>query len=131
MRSREALARRALTELRDELDHMPTCGEIGDRLGIQYHSACWHLHRMDSYGPLPSLVWRSRGGLTRAQARVFAAVRRLTGLSGRPPLATEIAADIGCKPQNVCTHVKNLIRQGALVREGNGRRNLRIKKDKR
>ena len=64
--------------------------------------------------------------LTDRQRHILDVVYSCTGEQGYPPTLAELADFIGCTTSTAQGHVDRLIRKGALTRDGEGRRTLKI-----
>ncbi len=67
--------------------------------------------------------------LTSKQRDLLATIWRFTGERGYPPTLAELAEELGLTASTVQGHVDRLIKKGALTRDGEGRRTLRITDD--
>ncbi len=75
----------------------------------------------------PNLETRRRfRPLTDRQRHILDVVYAWTGDQGYPPTLEEIANAINCTTSTAQGHVDRLIRKGALTRDGEGRRTLKI-----
>lgn len=64
--------------------------------------------------------------LTTKQLAILEIIHRFGEERGYPPTLAELAEDLGLTPSTIQGHVDRLIKKGALTRDGEGRRTLRI-----
>lgn len=64
--------------------------------------------------------------LTDRQRHILDVVYACTGDQGYPPTLAELAEFLGCTTSTAQGHVDRLIRKGSLLRDGEGRRTLKI-----
>ena len=64
--------------------------------------------------------------LTSKQIEILEIIHRFGEERGYPPTLAELAEDLGLTPSTIQGHVDRLIKKGALTRDGEGRRTLRI-----